>query len=71
MLLTRQLRQSYIMFLLISQFIKLLVLADNLDITNYPLQIKDPGPFVICGFKSYLPMLCLIFYTCLYLNNIL
>ena len=40
MLLTRQPRQSDIMFLLTSQFIDLLVLADNLNCTNYPLQIK-------------------------------
>ena len=52
MLLTRQLRQSDIMFSLASQFIKLLVHADNLNSTNYPLRIKDPGPFVICGFKG-------------------
>ena len=47
MLLTRQLRQSDIMSLLTSQFIKLLVLADNINCTNYPLQIKDTGLFVI------------------------
>ena len=41
------------MFLLTSQFIKLLVHADNLNSTSYPLQIKDPAPFVICAFKSY------------------
>ena len=35
-----------IMFLLTSQFIKLLVLAENLNSTNYPLQINNPGPLL-------------------------
>ena len=70
MLSTRKLRQSDIMFLLTSQFIKLLVLADNLNSTNYPLQIKDPSVFIICGFKSYILTLCLLFFTCLYINEI-
>ena len=34
------------MFLLTSQFIKLLVQVDNLNSTSYPLQI-------LCAFKSY------------------
>ena len=71
MLLTRQLRQSDILFLLTSQFIKLLVLVDNLNSTNYPLQIKDPGAFVICGFRSYILTLLSLFYTCLYINEII
>ena len=58
MLLTKQLPQSDNMFLWTSQFIKLLVLVNS---TNYPLQIKDPGPFAICGFKSYILTLRLSF----------
>ena len=57
------------MFLLTSQFIKLLVHADNLNSTNYPLQIKDTDPFVICGFKSYILTLFVLFYTGVYINE--
>ena len=67
----KQLRQSDFLFLLTSQFIKLLVLVDNLNSTNYPLQIKDPGAFVICGFRSYILTLLSLFYTCLYINEII
>ena len=65
------------MVLLTSQFIKLLVHADNLNSTNYiyiyiyiHCRLRTPGPFVICGFRSYKLTLFVLFYTCMYINEI-
>ena len=58
MLLKRQLRQSDIMFLLTSQFIKLLV-----------MQIKNPGPFVICVLDLYTDAICIILHVPVHKRN--
>ena len=62
------------MFLLTSQFMKILVHVDNLNITDYPLQIKDPSPFVMCGSCTYTDAISIILHgphLCLFINEII
>ena len=68
MLLSRQHRQSDIMFLLTSQFIKLLVHADSLNSTNYQLHIENPCYMWIQ--ELYTDAICIILHVPVTKKNI-